>query len=31
LWWIFNLYLMIYPLFFIKSLLTDAIEWGVLW
>ncbi|WP_171787328.1 DUF5360 family protein [Clostridium beijerinckii] len=26
LWWIFNLYLMIYPLFFIKSLLTDTIE-----
>ncbi|EKQ52265.1 MULTISPECIES: YvaD family protein [unclassified Clostridium] len=26
LWWIFNLYLIIYPLFFIKNLLTERLE-----
>ena len=26
LWWIFNLYLIIYPIFFIKSLVTDILE-----
>ena len=26
LWWIFNLYLIIYPMFFIKSLVTDILE-----